>query len=325
MNSDGDTCYIIEYIIQIKNWRDAEIMNVVVALFPLIILIMMGYGFKRIEFLTDEFWRGAEKLNYMILFPILLFNSLAYIKFEVAALTKVLLALLIIIVLSSLMLWVMKVIFNIPVARFGVYVQSQIRFNTYIGLSITSLLFGTQGMQIFAMMIAFAIPLVNVISILSFTQAQQLKPQQIFISIIKNPLIGGCIVGIIFNLMQGSLFSGVEQVLKFLASMSLPLGLISVGAALQFAQLKQDYARLLMNTLGRLIVMPSVAYLICSLLGLSHFETMILVVFFSLPTASAAYILTRYLQGDSQLMASVISLQTLGFAFTFPILIFLIS
>lgn len=300
-------------------------MNVVVALFPLIILIMMGYGFKRIEFLTDEFWRGAEKLNYMILFPILLFNSLAYIKFEVAALTKVLLALLIIIVLSSLMLWVMKVIFNIPVARFGVYVQSQIRFNTYIGLSITSLLFGTQGMQIFAMMIAFAIPLVNVISILSFTQAQQLKPQQIFISIIKNPLIGGCIVGIIFNLMQGSLFSGVEQVLKFLASMSLPLGLISVGAALQFAQLKQDYARLLMNTLGRLIVMPSVAYLICSLLGLSHFEKMILVVFFSLPTASAAYILTRYLKGDSQLMASVISLQTLGFAFTFPILIFLIS
>lgn len=325
MNSDGDTCYIIEYIIQIKKWRDAEIMNVVVALFPLIILIMMGYGFKRIEFLTDEFWRGAEKLNYMILFPILLFNSLAYIKFEVAALTKVLLALLIIIVLSSLMLWVMKVIFNIPVARFGVYVQSQIRFNTYIGLSITSLLFGTQGMQIFAMMIAFAIPLVNVISILSFTQAQQLKPQQIFISIIKNPLIGGCIVGIIFNLMQGSLFSGVEQVLKFLASMSLPLGLISVGAALQFAQLKQDYARLLMNTLGRLIVMPSVAYLICSLLGLSHFEKMILVVFFSLPTASAAYILTRYLKGDSQLMASVISLQTLGFAFTFPILIFLIS
>ena len=191
MNSDGDTCYIIEYIIQIKKWRDAEIMNVVVALFPLIILIMMGYGFKRIEFLTDEFWRGAEKLNYMILFPILLFNSLAYIKFEVVALMKVLLALLIIIVLSSLMLWVMKVIFNIPVARFGVYVQSQIRFNTYIGLSITSLLFGTQGMQIFAMMIAFAIPLVNVISILSFTQAQQLKPQQIFISIIKNPLIGG--------------------------------------------------------------------------------------------------------------------------------------
>ena len=38
-------------------------MNVVMALFPLIMLIAMGYIFKRTQFLTDEFWRGAEKLN----------------------------------------------------------------------------------------------------------------------------------------------------------------------------------------------------------------------------------------------------------------------
>ena len=36
-------------------------MNVVMALFPLIMLIAMGYIFKRTQFLTDEFWRGAEK------------------------------------------------------------------------------------------------------------------------------------------------------------------------------------------------------------------------------------------------------------------------
>lgn len=297
----------------------------VMALFPLIILIAMGYIFKRIQFLTEEFWRGAEKLNYLILFPVLLFNNLAYIKLELATFAQVLLALFIVIIMSTLMLWIAKALFHIPIARFGVYVQSHIRFNTYMGLSIILLLFGAQGIQIFAMMIALTIPLVNVISVLAFSQGQGLKPTQILLSLIKNPLILGCVVGIVFNLLQLSLFSGVEQLFKILASMSLPLGLISVGAALQFAQLKQDYARLLINTLGRLIVMPSVAYLICSLLGLSHFETMILVVFFSLPTASAAYILTRYLKGDSQLMASVISLQTLGFAFTFPILIFLIS
>ena len=212
-----------------------------------------------------------------------------------------------------------------PVARFGVYVQSQIRFNTYIGLSIMSLLFGAQGMQMFAMMIALAIPLVNVISVLAFSQGQGLKPRQILFSVIKNPLILGCVVGIIFNLLQLSLFSGLEQLLKFLASMSLPLGLISVGAALQFAQLKHDYMRLLLNTLGRLIGVPCLAYLICSMLNLNDFETIILVVFCSLPTASAAYILTRYFNGDSQLMAGVISLQTLCFAFTFPVLMILLT
>ena len=300
-------------------------MNVVMALFPLIILIAMGYIFKRIRFLADEFWRGAEKLNYLILFPVLLFNNLAYIKFELSTITQVLLALFIIIIITALTLWVARAFFHIPIARFGVYVQSQIRFNTYIGLSIMSLLFGAQGMQMFAMMIALAIPLVNVISVLAFSQGQGLKPTQILFSLIKNPLILGCLVGIIFNLLQLSLFSGLEQLFKILASMSLPLGLICVGAALQFAELKHDYSRLLLNTLGRLIVMPSLAYLICYVLNLNQFETIVLVVFFALPTASASYILTRYFHGDSQLMAGVISLQTLCFAVTFPVLMILLT
>src|SRR5690606_15022838 len=145
-------------------------MNVVMALFPLIMLIAMGYIFKRTQFLTDEFWRGSEKLNYLILFPVLLFNNLAYIKLELATITQMLLALFIIIIISTLTLWVARAFFHIPIARFGVYVQSQIRFNTYIGLSIMSLLFGAQGMQMFAMIIALAIPLVNVISVLAFSQ-----------------------------------------------------------------------------------------------------------------------------------------------------------
>jgi len=300
-------------------------MNVVMALFPLIMLIAMGYIFKRTQFLTDEFWRGAEKLNYLILFPVLLFNNLAYIKLELATITQVLLALFIIILITALTLWVARAFFHIPIARFGVYVQSQIRFNTYIGLSIMSLLFGAQGMQMFAMMIALAIPLVNVISVLAFSQGQGLKPTQILFSLMKNPLILGCLVGIIFNLLQLSLFSGLEQLFKILASMSLPLGLICVGAALQFAELKHDYSRLLLNTLGRLIVMPNLAYLICYVLNLNQFETIVLVVFFALPTASASYILTRYFNGDSQLMAGIISLQTLCFAVTFPVLMLLLS
>ena len=300
-------------------------VNIIIALFPLVALIAMGYIFKRTQFLSDEFWRGAEKLNYLILFPVLLFNNLAYVKFEWLTLTQVLLALVMIIIMSSLTLWIARAFSHIPVARFGVYVQSQIRFNTYIGLSIMSLLFGAQGMQMFAMMIALAIPLVNVISVLAFSQGQGLKPRQILFSVIKNPLILGCVVGIIFNLLQLSLFSGLEQLLKFLANMSLPLGLISVGAALQFAQLKHDYMRLLLNTLGRLIGVPCLAYLICFMLNLNDFETVILVVFCSLPTASAAYILTRYFNGDSQLMAGVISLQTLCFAFTFPVLMILLT
>ena len=66
--------------------------------------------------------------------------------------------------------------------------------------------------------------------------------------------------------------------------------------------------------------MACFAYAVCHWIGLSPLENAIVVTFFALPTASAAYILTRYFRGDSQLMAGVISMQPLCFAASFPLL-----
>lgn len=46
--------------------------SIVLSLFPLVALIASGYLFKKYRFFSDEFWAGAEKLNYYILFPALL-------------------------------------------------------------------------------------------------------------------------------------------------------------------------------------------------------------------------------------------------------------
>jgi hypothetical protein len=61
------------------------------------------------------------------------------------------------------------------------------------------------------------------------------------------------------------------------------------------------------------------------MLQLSHFEVLLITVFFALPTASASYILTRYLNGDYQLMAGIISLQTLCFVLSFPWLMYVLK
>ena len=53
-------------------------------------------------------------------------------------------------------------------------------------------------------------------------------------------------------------------------------------------------------------------------------ESQILVLFFALPTASAAYVLTQVLGGDSRLMATIISLQTVFAALTLPIVLWLL-
>lgn len=299
-------------------------MNIIMALFPLIVLIAMGYVLKRTQFLKSEFWENSEKLNYYILFPILLFTNLADVQLELPAILQMLIVFFIIVFSVSALLWLCKKIYQIPPGHFGVYLQSHIRFNTYIGLALMGTLFGAKGMQMFAMLIAVAIPAVNILSVMAFSQGQRGQWLNTLWAVFKNPLILGCAAGILFNLSGLGLLSGMQSLLKILAAMSLPLGLLSVGAALQFGQLRYDLFSLSWNTAGRLIAMPCLAYAVCMWAGLDTLQSAIVVTFFSLPTASAAYILTRYFQGDSQLMAGVISLQTLCFIASFPLLMWLL-
>lgn len=123
------------------------------------------------------------------------------------------------------------------------------------------------------------------------------------------------------NVLHIPIWQGLLDGLKLLAAASLPLGLLCVGAALQFHAIKNDVPVLLMDTFARLLAMPILAYWVCSWFDLSLLEMQVLVVFFALPTASASYILTKVLKGDYQLMAAVISLQTVCSAVTLPLVL----
>ncbi len=295
--------------------------SILLSLFPLIALILSGYVLKRTAFLNDGFWVGAEKLNYYVLFPAMLFGNLAAADIHFAMVKSIVMMLSIMLLMVMLALYGLKVILNIRPARFGVMVQSNIRFNTYMGLAIVAALFQQQGMTLFAILLAVSIPVVNVLSVLAFTEKDGMKLNTILLSLLKNPLIMSCIVGIAFNLSELTLWQGAHAYLQQLALCSLPLGLMCVGAALQFLALKKDLKPLLINTFSRLMLIPLIALLIVKWLGFTELETQVFVLYFALPTASASYILSKVLGGDSQLMAGIISLQTLCAAVTLPIIL----
>lgn len=299
--------------------------NIVLALFPLVAFIASGYIFKKYHFLSKEFWAGAEKLNYYILFPALLFNTLATTKIDLHSLSSAVIAMLIVVLTVTAVMYVLRMFWEIQPARFGVHVQSMVRFNTYIGLALVASLFQKEGMAILVILLALCIPLVNVISVLALTTKEQMAIKPVLIALLKNPLIVSCIVGGLVNVLNIPIWGGLSNLIKLFSASSLPLGLLCVGAALQFMQMKKDIVVLLADTFARLLAVPALAFLVCTWLGLPSLQTQILVVFFALPTASAAYILTKVLGGDSQLMAAVISFQTLCAAVTLPLVIWWIS
>lgn len=87
---------------------------------------------------SDEFWAGAEKLNYYILFPALLFSTLSTAKIDLQSLSAAIIVMLIVVLAVTAFLYILRMFWQIAPARFGVHVQSMVRFNTYIGLALVT-------------------------------------------------------------------------------------------------------------------------------------------------------------------------------------------
>ncbi|PTS82333.1 transporter [Pseudomonas sp. HMWF032] len=299
--------------------------ELLLALWPLFALIVAGCYLRRWAFPNEAFWPGAERLNYFILFPALLFSSLATAPLDNPALPRLGLAVLLALGIAWLALLLVRRVRGWPAGRFGAFSQGILRFNTYLGLAAVGSLFGQEGLTLAAIMLALMVPTVNVLSVWSLTAERGVSARRLLLPILKNPLILACLGGALVNLSGLGLPGGSDRLLSLLAAASLPLGLLCVGAALKPEQLGGEIPALGWNSLLRLLGMPLLAWLVADGLHLPAMESTVLVLFFALPTAPTAYVLTRQLGGESQLMAGIITLQTLLAAASLPLLLLLVA
>ncbi len=78
---------------------------------------------------------------------------------------------------------------------------------------------------------------------------------------------------------------------------------------------------LLINSLAKLLLVPAAAAVLAWLLGVPAQAAALVIIFFALPTAPTAYILTRQMDGDSSLMAGIITMQTLLAVLSLPLVL----
>jgi predicted permease len=294
-----------------KQYRKPFMIDLLLALWPLFALIIAGYVFRSKGFPNEAFWPGAERLNYFILFPALLFTNLASAPLDNPVLGRLAVAVFAGLAVAWIGLLIARRVLNWRAARFGAITQGILRFNTYLGLAATGSLYGPEGLTVAALMLALMVPAVNVLSVWSLSSERDVTVSALLLPIAKNPLILACAAGALINVAGIGLPGGSDRLLALLAASSLPLGLLCVGAALRPDELGHEVRTMTWNSMIRLFLMPVAAGLIAWALHLPPIEFSVFVLFFALPTAPTSYVLTRQLNGDSQLMAGIITLQTL--------------
>ena len=193
---------------------------VLLALWPLFALIVSGFVMQRARFFADGFWPGAERLNYFFLFPALLISSLAQTSFANPQLLRFGLSIVLsLFVATAGLLWLKKMR-GWDNLRFGVWTQGALRFNTYLGLAAVGSLYGEQGLVLAALLIAIKVPLVNIISVWSFSAGQKVGWRRLLLPIMQNPLILACVLGVILNFSGAGLPFGFDRWLSLLGSAS---------------------------------------------------------------------------------------------------------
>lgn len=292
-------------------------MSTALLLLPDFCLILLGTALRRWMHLGDHFWSGVEKLVYFILFPALLLNAILKTRLDLAAAAPILMAALIPMLVGMLLALAMQAVLKLPQKGFASIYQCAFRFNSYVGLAVAGMLYGTPGIATMGLILGAAVPLANLAAVGMLARHGELG---IWREIGRNPLIWATAGGLALNLLGFTAPVPLQAFMGRLADASIALGLIAVGAALRFTKTdpRLNLASGLITGI-KLLALPAVAIGSATALGLTGLNFATVVLFAALPTASSAYILAMRMGGDGPSVARLVSATTLGSMLTLPL------
>lgn len=297
-------------------------MEILDALGPLFLLILLGALLGRLGLPGGDFWPRLERLIYYLLFPAMLVSTLAQAEIDRVPVARLALVLLGSMLIVATALWWQRPRLAPRAATFTSLFQGSLRFNTYVGVAGGAALHGSLGATTAAVAVALMVPVVNVLCVLCFIGAGTLGPGSLGRSLralASNPLILACLGGIALNLSGAGLPGWSAPAMELLGRTALPLGLVAVGVALRpLALLRRDRAVWATHAV-KLLLMPALVLVLAWALGLDGVSRDVALLFAALPTATSAYILARQLGGDAELMAALITGQTLLAMLSLPL------
>lgn len=301
--------------------------SILLALGPVALLIALGHGMRRLSFLPDAFWPQAERLSYYVLLPALFVHALAMADLRGVPVLELAGTLIVSIMVVSAMLVAARPWLGVGPAAFTSVFQGGVRFNNYVGLSAAIGLFGASALPLAAVANAAIVPTVNVLCVLVFAFWGAARPS--FLGVVRgiatNPLVLSCVIGIGLKASGLGLAPGIEGSVRALGQASLPIGLLCVGAALDWRALGSGLRPVLISSAVKFIVMPLVTYAVLKAVGLGGQAATLAIMFQALPTASSSYVMARQLGGDAPLMAGIVAFQTVLAGLAVPVALLLLT
>ncbi|MDR2039273.1 MAG: AEC family transporter [Bacteroidales bacterium] len=295
---------------------------------PLFILISAGYIARQINFISDQFLSEANKFVFKLLLPLMLFENIR-VTFHgeftnIRLIFSALIGVALVIAISS---------FVVPLfvkrnGQRGSMIQGIYRSNFLIyGMPLATGMYGQSAAQSISMSMGIMIPFYNVAAVIILTFFSENRKKSISaIGLLKgiftNPLILGCLAGLLFGLLPVTIPTAIEKPISGLAGAASPLALFLMGGEFKFRRLSNNLYKVIWVTVARLIIVPSVAMAAFIMMGFREVDLSVLLCIFATPTAVSSYIMANNMGCDGELSAQIVVLTTVSSSLTIFFFIF---
>ena len=297
-------------------------------LIPIICIILLGFVLKRKQFVSDSFWQASDHMVYYVFFPALLVSNISTMDLAKVPMLKIGTIIVILLLALTALLVLIQAIKPIAPETFTSVYQGAARYNTFIALTVVAAVWSVpQAMDVAALIVGIKVLFVNILCVSIFTiylkKSDSLAGK--LLVVFKNPLILGCITGLLLNALSIDLPVWLLSSLELLGRVALTMGLLSVGAGLILHFNDWVSVPIVLTVVLKLIAMPLAAFALGYWFELDTVSHQVLVTIFAMPTAINAYILAGQLGGDQRVMAKIITIQTIFSAGTLAVVLFWIG
>jgi len=304
-----------------------EILTIV---FPVFLVIGLGYGLKRLRLIDNDFLFQTNRLVYYVCLPLLLFYKIGSADFFANFNAPLVIGSALAIAAGFSISYVYAALRRYPPQARGTFCQGSFRGNlAYVGLAIVFYAYGGEGLTRAGILMGFLVPVLNFFAILALlmphrktatSQGWKLWVKQIAL----NPLIIASFAGILWSFFALPMPVVLDRTLQIATGMTLPLALVAIGGGFSLEKLKGDLVMAGFATGIKIIWLPLLATLILRYMGITGQDLAIGVLMAGTPTATATYIMAHQMKGDAELAGSIVMMSTLLSAFTYTAALFLL-
>jgi len=263
-------------------------------LFPIFVLILIGYLYAKIRPIDMEF---ANRLNMDIFIPALLIVALSRESFNLIDYQQLAFSALIVVLLSGVVAWVFAKAMKFSVPMF----VPSMMFNNCgnMGLPLAVLAWGDDALS--AAVVVFLSS-----NLLHFTLGAYIVGGKIsWWNLLKMPVNIATIIGLIISFTQYQIPPAIFKPIEMLGQIAIPLMLVSLGVRMTTVDLKAWRIGLI-GAIACPLISVIVAFGVLVFIPLEPFQRVQLLMFAALPPAVLNYMFAEKYQQQPTEVASMV-------------------